>query len=85
MGSWFAPVVGAAAPENMGSQKPGSARSVDDSVFATYQGYIDAPIVSWPQANAEVQAIGGWRAYAKEVYRARASKPTTPPASVGKP
>jgi len=36
------------------------------SVFAQYQAYAEQAITSWPQANATVERVGGWRAYAKE-------------------
>lgn len=37
------------------------------SVFARYRGYQDEAVTSWPEANAIVGRIGGWRFYAKEV------------------
>lgn len=48
------------------------------SVFAQYQPYAEQAIASWPEANATVQRIGGWRAYAKE-----SQAPTTAPAPAG--
>lgn len=36
------------------------------SVFAQYQAYAEQAVSSWPQANATVERVGGWRAYAKE-------------------
>jgi hypothetical protein len=47
------------------------------SVLGQYQAYAEQAVTSWPQANATVQRIGGWRAYAKE---AAAPPPLTPPA-----
>ncbi len=37
-----------------------------ESALGDYRPYADAPLRSWPEANAQVQQIGGWRAYAKE-------------------
>jgi hypothetical protein len=37
------------------------------SVLGQYQAYAEQKVTSWPQANATVQGIGGWRAYAKEI------------------
>jgi len=48
------------------------------SVLAQYQPYAEQAIASWPEANATVQRIGGWREYAKE-----AQAPTTAPAPAG--
>lgn len=36
------------------------------SVLGQYQAYTEQAVTSWPQANATVERIGGWRAYAKE-------------------
>jgi len=47
------------------------------SVLGQYQAYAEQAVTSWPQANATVQRIGGWRVYAKE---AAAPPPLTPPA-----
>jgi len=48
------------------------------SVLAQYQPYAEQALASWPEANATVQRIGGWRAYAKE-----SQAPTTAPAPAG--
>lgn len=37
------------------------------SVFKNYQAYTEEEIISWKKANATVEMIGGWKAYAKEV------------------
>ncbi|HEY9208931.1 hypothetical protein [Acidovorax sp.] len=37
------------------------------SAMSDYQAYKDQPVQSWRQVNDRVGAIGGWRAYAKEV------------------
>ncbi|WP_068324032.1 hypothetical protein [Polynucleobacter yangtzensis] len=36
------------------------------SVFEGYQPYSEEEVISWKQANATVEKIGGWKAYAKE-------------------
>lgn len=51
-----------------------------ESVFARYQSYRDERLGSWRDANATVERIGGWRAYAKEAQRA-----DTPPATKDEP
>jgi hypothetical protein len=51
------------------------------SALGQYQAYAEQAVTSWPQANATVQRIGGWRAYAKEA----AAPPLTPPAPGAQP
>lgn len=36
------------------------------SVFGPYQRYQEEAVTSWPEANATVDRIGGWRFYAEE-------------------
>ena len=48
------------------------------SVLAQYQPYAEQAVASWLDANATVQRIGGWRAYAKE-----AQAPATAPSPAG--
>ncbi len=36
------------------------------SVFDKYQRYQEEVVTSWPEANANVGRIGGWRFYAEE-------------------
>ena len=48
------------------------------SVMAQYQAYAEQAPTPWPQANATVQGIGGWRAYARE-----AASPTPAPPGPG--
>lgn len=36
------------------------------SVFDHYQRYQEEAVTSWPEANATVGRIGGWRFYAEE-------------------
>jgi hypothetical protein len=48
------------------------------SVFAQYQPYAEQALASWPDANATVQRIGGWRAYAREMQA-----PAAAPAPAG--
>ncbi len=37
------------------------------SAFGNYQPYADQPVQDWRKANATVNDVGGWRAYAKEI------------------
>lgn len=46
------------------------------SALADYRAYREQPVVSWREANDQVNQIGGWRAYAKE---------TSPPDAVTAP
>jgi hypothetical protein len=46
-----------------------------DSVLAKYQPYTEQAVASWPDANATVQRIGGWRAYAKEIQAPASALP----------
>ena len=48
------------------------------SVLAQYQPYAEQAVTSWTDANATVQRIGGWRAYAREIQA-----PTVAPAPAG--
>lgn len=48
------------------------------SVLAQYQPYAEQALASWPEANATVQRIGGWRAYAREIQA-----PAAAPAPAG--
>ena len=43
------------------------------SSFSGYVPYSEQSIESWREANDRVGEIGGWRAYAKEAHRTRAS------------
>ena len=45
------------------------------SVLAQYQRYAEQAVASWPDANAAVQRIGGWRAYAKEMQAPASASP----------
>jgi hypothetical protein len=36
------------------------------SVFSQYKGYQEQDVTSWPEANATVGRIGGWRYYLEE-------------------
>lgn len=40
------------------------------SVFDRYQRYQEEAVTSWPEANATVGRIGGWRFYAEEAAQA---------------
>lgn len=39
------------------------------SVFKNYQPYSEEEVTSWQKANATVEKIGGWKAYAKEAAK----------------
>ena len=39
------------------------------SVFEHYQRYHEEAVTSWPEANATVGRIGGWRFYAEEALQ----------------
>ncbi len=73
--TWPTAAVGANAADASSAQ---SAAWRYVSAFAQYQPYAEQAIASWPEANATVQRIGGWRAYAKE-----SQAPTTAPAPAG--
>lgn len=49
------------------------------SIFGAYQKFSDEAVASWPQTNATVEKIGGWRAYAKEAQQPEAQGQATPP------
>lgn len=51
------------------------------SVLEKYEAYAEQAPTPWPQANATVQRIGGWRAYAKEA----AAPPVVSPTPGSKP
>jgi hypothetical protein len=46
------------------------------SVFTNYQGYTDQAVQSWPEANALVGQVGGWRTYAREAMTKQTSSAT---------
>ena len=48
-----------------------SAPLYHESVFSTYQAYVETPDESWPALNEKVRRIGGWRSYALEIYEAQ--------------
>ncbi|CAM3785233.1 hypothetical protein [Polynucleobacter brandtiae] len=45
------------------------------SAFNGYQSYLEQKITPWNQANAVVENIGGWRAYARESTKLEAQEP----------
>ena len=51
------------------------------SPLRAYQGFADAPVGSWRDANALVYQRGGWRAYARETALPAAAPPAVPGAS----
>jgi hypothetical protein len=44
------------------------------SVFSQYQGFKEQPVSPWPESNATVEKIGGWRVYAKQARQPDASE-----------
>ena len=46
------------------------------SSFTDYVPYSEQSIESWHKANARVEQIGGWRAYAKEAHGSHFSSTT---------
>lgn len=77
LATFAAASVHAQAPHNhTETMAPKAAQSVPtltyESVFARYLSYRDEKIGSWRDANATVDRIGGWRAYAKEAQQADA-------------
>ena len=55
------------------------------SVFGAYQKFSDEPVAPWPQTNATVEKIGGWRVYAKEARQPDAADQAATPKSDAKP
>lgn len=55
------------------------------SVFSGYQKFGDEPVAPWPQANATVEKIGGWRVYAKEARQPDAADQAATPNPLAKP
>ena len=51
------------------------------SVFTHYQPFSDQPLTPWPDSNATVAKIGGWRVYAKEARPADPAQVTDPATS----
>ncbi len=37
------------------------------SALASYQAYADTPVLPWRESNDRVHAVGGWKAYARQV------------------
>ena len=48
------------------------------SAFDDYDAYRPAAKIEWRTANDSVQAIGGWKAYARDIYRYKKSKQVLP-------
>ncbi|MFZ9962967.1 MAG: hypothetical protein ACO3FP_06470 [Burkholderiales bacterium] len=40
-----------------------------ERAFSQYQNYQKAPVQSWEDSNKTVSEIGGWRSYARDIYR----------------
>jgi hypothetical protein len=48
---------------------------VHRSALSDYRGGASAPALGWREANANVERIGGWRAYAREANAPQAATP----------
>ena len=47
-----------------------------ESAMKTYQPFKEQPLGSWAEFNQEAYRFGGWKAYARDIHRARqAEKP----------
>ena len=55
--------------------------AVHTSPLATYRRLGDDRRVPWPEANATVNRIGGWRAYAREAQQPADAASATPKAA----
>lgn len=84
----------APAPSSNARPDPADARAPVPAVLyasplRAYQGFTDAPITPWRDANVLVQQRGGWRAYAREVRQPDAAQAAvsgaSQPASATKP
>ena len=59
--------------------------AVHTSPLATYRRLGDDRRVPWPEANATVNRIGGWRAYAREAQQPADAASATPKAAAPVP
>ena len=59
--------------------------AVHTSPLATYRRLGDDRRVPWPEANATVNRIGGWRAYAREAQQPADAASATPKAAAPAP
>lgn len=73
LAAWSMPILADTTSSVPGPTKPFH----HESAFSTYQPYTESPAASWPTLNETVGRIGGWRAYAQEIYEAQlgAQKP----------
>ena len=51
-------------------QEPRAPAPAYDSAFQGYRPFEAAEVQDWRQSNETVRAIGGWRAYAREIQGA---------------
>lgn len=78
----WAQVAPANAPvieEKSASNMPTAAGTAKSGALASYQPYVDAPVSPWRETNDRVRAVGGWKAYAREVQSGDAAAPETRP------
>jgi hypothetical protein len=40
-----------------------------ERALSQYKNYEKAPVQSWEDSNKTVSEIGGWRSYARDIYR----------------
>lgn len=69
-------------PLDAGAAVPPAAYS---SALAQYQRHAEQPVMSWREANENVNRIGGWRAYAREASGSAPAAAPPQPASPAKP
>jgi hypothetical protein len=76
------PASGNPAPRDPADPAAQIAASAYQSPFAGYRPFADRGVGPWRELNDEVARVGGWRAYAREVFEANeAAKGAAPPAS----
>ncbi len=80
------PVLLALSASAQTAQKPGFKPDLYRSAFEGYRRFTDAEQISWKEANATVETIGGWRAYAKEAHEPQSpASPKPAPAASAVP
>lgn len=74
---------GEGAARNPADPREPTAPATYQSPFAGYRPFATGTVGPWKDMNDEVARIGGWKAYAREVYEA--SKPAAPADGAPKP
>lgn len=76
------PASGNPAPRDPADPAAQVAAAEYQSPFAGYRQFADRGVGPWRELNEEVARIGGWKAYAREVFEANeAAKRAAPPPS----